>query len=91
MADGVLLCEEVLVVPADVLVRREALRDRRRDEPISVTEDAIECLLFGLRCWGVVGTLGLSSYWLGTRGGVSSGVDGGRAIAGGEAVERWYE
>lgn len=87
VADGVLLCEEVLVVPAEVLVRRDALRDRRRDEPMSVTEDAIECLLACLRCcWGVVGALGLSSYWLGTRG-VSSGVvTGGRLIAGGEAV-----
>lgn len=91
MADGVLLCEEVLVVPAEVLVRSEALRDRRRDEPMSVTDDAIECLLAGFRCWGVVGTLGLSSYWLATRG-VSSGVDGGRLRAGGEAVlVREYE
>lgn len=27
MAEGVLLCEDVLAVPAEVLVRREALRD----------------------------------------------------------------
>jgi hypothetical protein len=45
VAEGVLLCEDVLAVPVDVLVRRETLPDRRNDEPISVTEDAMECLL----------------------------------------------
>jgi hypothetical protein len=89
VAEGVLLCEDVLPVPADVFVRSEALRDRRNDEPMSVTEDAIECLLAWLRVCGVVGTLGLFSYWLGTRG-VSSGVvgpdAGGRLSAGGGVV-----
>jgi hypothetical protein len=87
VAEGVLRCEDVLPVPADVLVRRDALRDRRKDEPMSVTDDAIECLLACLRFGGVVGTLGLVSYWLGSRGG-SSGVvrlgAGARLRAGGE-------
>jgi hypothetical protein len=62
--EGVLLCEDVLAVPAEVLVRIEALRDRRKDEPMSVTDEAIECLLVCLRFCGVVGTLGSVSYWL---------------------------
>jgi len=79
VADGVLLCEDVLV-PAEVFVRSEALRDRRSDEPMSVTELAIECLLACLRFCGVVGTFDGCSYWLGTRGGASAG---GRLSAGG--------
>jgi hypothetical protein len=74
VADGVLLCEDALV-PAEVLVRREALRDGRSDEPMSVTELAIECRLACLRFCGVVGTRGAPSGAVGlaARGTVSSG------------------
>lgn len=73
-------------MPVDVLVRRDALRDRRNDEPMSVTEDAIECLLACLRCCGVVGTLALVSYWLATGRGLSGAawLGVGRVSAGGE-------
>jgi hypothetical protein len=82
VAEGVLLCEDELAVPAEVLVRRELLRDRRNDEPMSVTDDAIECLLVFLRCCGVVGTFTGGSYWLGTRG-VTSGAGAGAAVVAG--------
>jgi hypothetical protein len=89
VAEGVLLWEEVLPVPADVLVRTEALREGRKDEPMSVTDEAIECLLACLRCGGVEGTLGWDSYWLGMRG-VSRGAvtvgAGGILRAGGDAL-----
>lgn len=71
VAEGFLLCEEVLAVPAEVLVRSEALRDLRNCEPISVTELAMESLLACLRRGGVVGTFGGSSYWLAKRGSAS--------------------
>jgi hypothetical protein len=89
VAEGVLLCEDVLPVPEDVLVRIDALRDLRNDEPMSVTDDAIECLLACLRFCGVVGTLGLVSYWLAVRGVCSGAVAlgaGGRTSAGGVLV-----
>ena len=62
-------------------MRSEALRDLRNCAPRSVTEDAMLCLLVCLRCCGVVDTFGGNSYWLGTRGGVSSsGLDAGRRL-----------
>jgi hypothetical protein len=82
VAEGVLRCEDVLAVPADVLVRRELLRERRNDEPMSVTEAAMECLLVFLRCCGVEGTLASGAYWLATRG-VTSGAGAGAAVGAG--------
>jgi hypothetical protein len=90
VAEGVLLCEDdVLPVPSDVLVRREAERDRRSCKPRSVTEDAMLCLLACLRFCGVVGTLAGELYWSETRGGVFSPLldaTGGTVGASGEGV-----
>ena len=88
VAEGSLLCEDdVLAVPSDVLVRSEADRERRSEEPRSVTEDAMLCLLLlaCLRRCGVVGTLGGNWYWSGSRGGVSS--SGLRLSVGGDKVD----
>lgn len=80
VAEGVLLCEDELFVPVDVLVRSDALLDRRSDELMSVTELAIECRLPCLRFCGVAGSLGVSSDWPPSRGASSVG---GRLSAGG--------
>jgi hypothetical protein len=66
VAEGVLLCEDC--VPLEVLVRKEAERERRNVVPMSATEDEMECLDACLRRGGVVSTFGGNSYWLGKRG-----------------------
>lgn len=83
VAEGVLLCEDVLAVPpvpVEVLVRSEALRDRRNCEPRSVTELAMLCRLACLRFCGVACTLEGNSYWSRAGGGVSSSVLGAGGI-----------
>jgi hypothetical protein len=95
VAEGSLLCEDdVLAVPSDVLVRSEADRERRSEEPRSVTDDAMLCLLLlaCLRRCGVVGTLGGNWYWSGSRGEVSSSglvlaATGVRLSVGGDRVD----
>jgi hypothetical protein len=91
--EGALVCEDALV-PADVLVRSEALREGRNDEPTSVADEAIECLLAWLRAGGAVSTLGGLAYWLGARGeslasrvGVTGAGAGGR-LGGADSDER---
>lgn len=67
VADGVRRWDEL----AEVLVRSEALRERRNVEPKSVTELAMLCLLAWLRDCGVVDTLCAGSYWSAGGGEVS--------------------
>jgi hypothetical protein len=93
VAEGVLLCEDVLAVPVEVLVRNEALREDRNCEPRSVTEEAMLCLLPCLRLGGVECNCGILSYSSAGGGGVSSSllVDAGGRLSVGGVVDAMRE
>lgn len=86
VAEGVLLCEDVLLVlPLESLVRMLALRERFSWTPISPRVDEMLCRDVCLRRGGVDSVVASGSYWAGGGGGaaVDEGVGVGRLMVGG--------
>jgi hypothetical protein len=73
VAEGVLLCEDWVPVE-EVLVRSEALRERRSVEPMSATDEEMLCREACRRRGGVAGTFG--GEWCGSCDSPAGAMDG---------------